>query len=128
MAALYDPPRPDSAKLIEELRSLSISTKMLTGDALPIARQIACEVKLGDNIAGMGELKKMEKGDPEKAEEIVEESDGFAGVYPEDEYLIVKALQAKKHVVGMTGSSGLRRIHTRVEDILGALVIREKSE
>lgn len=33
MAALYDPPRPDSAKLIEELRSLSISTKMLTGDA-----------------------------------------------------------------------------------------------
>jgi len=103
MAALYDPPRPDSAKLIEELRGLSISTKMLTGDALPIARQIANEVNLGDNIAGMGELKKMESLDPEKAEKIIEDSDGFAGVYPEDKYLIVKGLQAEKHVVGMTG-------------------------
>ncbi|BAI61346.1 putative plasma-membrane proton-efflux P-type ATPase [Methanocella paludicola SANAE] len=103
MAALYDPPRPDSAKLIEELRGLSISTKMLTGDALPIAREIANEVKLGGKVTGMEDLKKMESIDPDKAEEIIEGSDGFAGVYPEDKYLIVKALQSKKHVVGMTG-------------------------
>jgi len=96
MAALYDPPRPDSAKLIEELRGLSISTKMLTGDALPIAREIANEVKLGGKVTGMEDLKKWKSIDPDKAEEIIEGSDGFAGVYPEDKYLIVKALQSKK--------------------------------
>jgi H+-transporting ATPase len=30
-------------------------------------------------------------------------SDGFAEIYPEDKYLIVKRLQAGGHVVGMTG-------------------------
>ena len=100
LAALHDPPRPDSAKLIEELKGLGIATKMLTGDALPIAREVAREVNIGKNISGMEGLKKMDPGD---AKEAIEKSDGFAGVYPEDKYLIVKALQAKGHVVGMTG-------------------------
>jgi H+-transporting ATPase len=103
VAALYDPPRPDSAVLIEELGRLGIATKMLTGDALPIAKEIASEVKLGERITGMEALKKMEEEDPGRAEDAVLESDGFAGVYPEDKYLIVKALQAEKYVVGMTG-------------------------
>jgi H+-transporting ATPase len=100
MAALYDPPRPDSARLISELRGLGISTKMLTGDSLPIAKEIAKEVGLGQDVIGMEGLKKIES--PE-AQAAIEASNGFAGVYPEDKYLIVKALQAKKHVVGMTG-------------------------
>ena len=33
----------------------------------------------------------------------VEKSDGFAEIYPEGKYQIVKALQSEKHVVGMTG-------------------------
>ena len=33
----------------------------------------------------------------------VEESDGFAEIYPEDKYLIVENLQKANHVVGMTG-------------------------
>ena len=41
IVALYDMPRQDSARLIEELRGLGISVKMLTGDSLPIAKEIA---------------------------------------------------------------------------------------
>src|SRR5665811_341716 len=37
------------------------------------------------------------------AAEIVEKSDGFAEIYPEGKYQIVKALQSARHVVGMTG-------------------------
>jgi H+-transporting ATPase len=36
-------------------------------------------------------------------DELIEKADGFAGVFPEHKYEIVKILQEKKHVVGMTG-------------------------
>ena len=44
LVALYDQPRPDSAKIIAKLRAFGISVKMLTGDLLPIAKQVAEEV------------------------------------------------------------------------------------
>ena len=37
----YDPPREDSAQTISEARQLGVSVKMVTGDNLAIARQIA---------------------------------------------------------------------------------------
>ena len=103
LVALYDMPRPDSKQLIEELRGLGISVKMLTGDALPIAREIAKHVGLGENIIKVSDLKESIKENPIKAAEVAEKSDGFAEIYPEDKYTIVKSLQATKHVVGMTG-------------------------
>ena len=103
LVAMYDNPRPDSAKLMEELKNLGVSVKMLTGDALPIAKEIAKQVKLGENIVRASDLKTFKKEDPIKAAEIAEKSDGFAEIYPEDKYEIVKSLQAKGHVVGMTG-------------------------
>jgi P-type E1-E2 ATPase len=39
LALLSDPPRPDSRDLIADLRSLGVTVKMLTGDALPVARR-----------------------------------------------------------------------------------------
>jgi len=103
IVALYDPPRPDSIKLIKELRNFGLSVKMLTGDALPIAQEIGRDVGIGDRIVKVSELKELEKSNPLKAVELVEKSDGFAEVYPEDKYLIVKNFQAKGHIVGMTG-------------------------
>ena len=93
---LSDPPRPDSAELISELKKLGIKPLMLTGDSFPIAREIAKKVGIG------------EKGYPllhirEKLGEIVESIDFIAEVYPEDKYFVVKALQEKGHMVGMTG-------------------------
>jgi len=103
LAALHDPPRSDSKKLIAELRKLGVSVKMLTGDALPIAKEIAKAVGIGDRIFKASDLEELAKTDPQKAAEMVESSDGFAEVYPEDKYLIVKSFQAKGHIVGMTG-------------------------
>jgi H+-transporting ATPase len=103
LVALYDKPRPDSAQIIAKLRSLGISVKMLTGDSLPIAKQVAEEVHLGNKIARAPEIKETADKDAIVAAEIVEKSDGFAEIYPEGKYQIVKALQSERHVVGMTG-------------------------
>jgi H+-transporting ATPase len=103
LVALYDNPRPDSKKLRQELKQLGISVKMLTGDALPIAKEIASKVGLGENIVRAPDLKKHAQENLTYAAEIAEKSDGFAEIYPEDKYLIVKSLQSKNHVVGMTG-------------------------
>ena len=100
LVALHDPPRADSKKLISELEQLGISVKMLTGDALPIALEIAQEVGIGTAIILASDLQKTAKG---SFLEQMEKSNGVAEVYPKDKYDIVKAFQAKGHIVGMTG-------------------------
>jgi len=99
IAFLRDPPRDDSRSLLQELRDLGLQVKMLTGDALPIAREVAKELNLGNNIAKISDL----KSDAGAYLKMVEASDGFAEIYPEDKYLVVKSLQKGGHVVGMTG-------------------------
>ncbi len=99
--AFADPPRPDSKRYLEELRDLGLSVKMLTGDALPIAKQMAADVGLGDQISRISDIKaELSAGGGYDA---VERASGFAEIYPEDKYLVVKGLQEHRHIVGMTG-------------------------
>ena len=103
LVALSDRPRSDSKQLIQELHALGVSVKMLTGDALPIAMEIARDLGIGEDISRMSDLKDLLKTDPASALRQIEKSAGFAEVYPEDKYMIVQSLQAEQHVVGMTG-------------------------
>lgn len=103
LVTLSDTLRPDSARLMRELGQLGISVKMLTGDALPIAREIASAVGLGQNISRAADLEELVRIDAAKAVAIAEQSDGFAEIYPQDKYAVVKILQANGHRVGMTG-------------------------
>ncbi|WP_291493284.1 plasma-membrane proton-efflux P-type ATPase [Desulfurella sp.] len=103
IAALYDPPRKDSSVFIKELRKLGVKIKMLTGDAKPIAKEIAKEVEIGDNIAEPQIIREAISSDAKKAYEIASKADGFCEVLPEDKFYIVKALQSGNEIVGMTG-------------------------
>ncbi|MGC9079386.1 MAG: plasma-membrane proton-efflux P-type ATPase [Nanopusillaceae archaeon] len=104
LVALYDVPRKDAARLIKKLKELGIRVKMLTGDSLPIAKEIGRQVGLDPNkIISGKELRKLLKENSEKAREIINDSEIFAEIYPEDKYYIVKALQEKGEIVGMTG-------------------------
>jgi H+-transporting ATPase len=103
LVALYDAPRPDSRDLIGHLKDLGVSVKILTGDALPIAREISDQVGLGNSLVRASELKDEIAGQPLNAAKIAEASSGFAEVYPEDKYTIVKSLQSGGHITGMTG-------------------------
>lgn len=97
---LADPPRPDSKETIGELKRLGIKTKMLTGDNVAIAREIASQVDIGNRIYPMSNLEKLSEADQAR---ILDEYDGLAEIYPEDKYKVVKLLQSRGHMVGMTG-------------------------
>ena len=100
LVSLSDPPRHDASALIATLRDLGVATKMLTGDALPVATEIARQVGLG-KIAALA--RQTEGSDRAALAAAIDPADGLAEVYPEDKYHIVKRLQAGGHVVGMTG-------------------------
>jgi H+-transporting ATPase len=102
LAGVADRVREDSRGTLDRIRDLGVSVKMLTGDALPIAKNIAQQIGLGDKITRMSKLEKMQS-QREILDSTVEESDGIAEIYPEDKFTIVKALQDRGHVVGMTG-------------------------
>ncbi len=99
LLGLYDPPHEDSAETIKTANSLDVKVKMVTGDHIAIAREIADQVGLGTNIITADDFEG--KSDSE-AQKVVEKADGFAQVFPEHKYRIVELLQ-KEHIVGMTG-------------------------
>jgi H+-transporting ATPase len=98
--ALSDPPRPDSAELIKRLKELDVRPKMITGDSFPIAKEIAGLVGIGEKGISLSDLRKL---DESRLLEEIERADFLAEVFPEDKYAVVKSLQAKGHMVGMTG-------------------------
>jgi H+-transporting ATPase len=102
LVTLYDPPRPDATQLIAELQALGVAVKMLTGDALPVAREIAEGVGL-PNIVRVADLKAENAQAGNETVDLLAGADGFAEVYPEDKYIVVQHLQAAGHVTGMTG-------------------------
>ncbi len=100
LVALADPPRKCAAKMIEEIKALGIKPMMLTGDHVAIAKEIAQQVGIGSNVIRLTDIKDLSE---EEQIKIVKQSDGFAQIYPEDKYRIVKLLQSSGHTVGMTG-------------------------
>jgi H+-transporting ATPase len=97
---LADPPRPDSKSMIAQARKLGIKPLMLTGDSINIAIEISNQIGIGHHIIRMADIKDLSADQQLKT---VSECDGFAEIYPEDKYKIVKLLQSGGHTVGMTG-------------------------
>jgi H+-transporting ATPase len=100
LIALADPPRPDTRDMIAEAKRLGIKPMMVTGDNMAIAKEIAQQLDIGSRIIQMGDLKDLTEAEQAK---MLEECDGLAEVYPEDKYQIVRLLQSRGHMVGMTG-------------------------
>ena len=100
---LFDPPRTDAKATIATATAMGVTVKMVTGDALAIAKETAVKVGLGSNIldaAGLGDVEKTETAEVTTS---IETADGFAQVFPEHKYHIVDVLQRRGHIVGMTG-------------------------
>ncbi|XP_011089588.1 plasma membrane ATPase 1 [Sesamum indicum] len=103
---LFDPPRHDSAETISRALDLGVSVKMITGDQLAIAKETGRRLGMGTNMYPASSLLGDGKDEANAAlpvDELIEKADGFAGVFPEHKYEIVKKLQARKHICGMTG-------------------------
>ncbi len=103
---LFDPPREDAAETIRQAKEHGIEVKMVTGDNVAIARQISSQLGLGTQIQVADELFSETSEKTAISDEVavrVEATDGFAQVFPQHKFEIVKALQRLGHIVGMTG-------------------------
>jgi H+-transporting ATPase len=101
---LFDPPRDDSAATIAEARALGLDIRMVTGDHPAIAKEIAGKLKLGSDILVAADIfgapgKENARIDPDR----ILKADGFAEVFPEHKFKIVRTFQDAGHIVGMTG-------------------------
>ena len=96
LVALQDPPRKDSAALVESLRQLGVRVVMVTGDGQATARTVAKAVGIGERACPARML-------AENTALVIAECDVFAQMFPEDKFHLVEALQRAGHVTGMTG-------------------------
>ncbi|RWW11911.1 hypothetical protein GW17_00024449 [Ensete ventricosum] len=116
---LFDPPRHDSAETIRKALNLGVNVKMITGnptsltvllsrDQLAIAKETGRRLGMGTNMYPSSSLLGQHKDETLATlpvDELIEKADGFAGEFLETEhkYEIVKKLQERKHICGMTG-------------------------
>ncbi|KAJ2965000.1 hypothetical protein NQZ79_g7 [Umbelopsis isabellina] len=102
MISLLDPPRPDSGNTIRECNAFGVDVKMVTGDQLIIAKEVAARLGMGRVILDANHLVDPTKSEAEVTEHC-ERADGFAQVIPEHKYRVVELLQKKGLLIGMTG-------------------------
>ena len=82
---------------------MGIRVKMVTGDQVAIAKEIARQLNLGTNILDAALFSKERVHEGGTHDRAIEDSDGFAQVFPEHKFHIVDVLQERGHIVGMTG-------------------------
>ena len=93
--SLFDPPRIDAKEMIATALELGVKVWLVTGDAIAIAKQTATELGMHPNILDAVILgDRCETSSLEHINDI-ESADGFAQVFPEHKFCIVKALQEK---------------------------------
>jgi H+-transporting ATPase len=100
---LFDPPREDAKATIATALAMGVKVKMVTGDALAIAKETAKKLDMGANILDAASLGDSKKQETTEVAESIEKADGFAQVFPEHKFHIVDVLQQRNHIVGMTG-------------------------
>ena len=107
LQAMIDPPRPEAVEAVRKCQAAGIAVKMITGDHLVTARAIAGQIGLkgqeehGKLIALSG--RELEKISDQDLPGVAERTAVFARVAPEQKLRLVRALQARGHVVAMTG-------------------------
>jgi len=107
LQGLLDPPRADAVTAVARCQEAGIRVKMITGDHALTARVIATRIGLkeADGAAPRAAVtgKELEKLSDAELEETAERTAVFARIAPEQKFRLVQALQARGHVVAMTG-------------------------
>ncbi|MEE8434444.1 MAG: HAD-IC family P-type ATPase [bacterium] len=100
LAGLMDPPRPEAVEAIGLCRQAGIMVKMITGDQPTTAATIARALGMEGKVVNGQQLDSMSE---EELDAEIETIVVFARVTAEHKMRIVHSLQARNHVVAMTG-------------------------
>ena len=100
---LFDPPRDDAKATIATAIAMGVKVKMVTGDAIAIAKETCKQLGMGADILDAGRLGDAKQMELPATAALIENADGFAEVFPENKYDIIDVLQKHGHIVGMTG-------------------------
>jgi magnesium-transporting ATPase (P-type) len=102
LIGLLDPPRPEAIEAVKECHAGGIRVTMITGDHKITAAAIAKMLSIGDGKTSISGAE-IEEMDTATLEECVRDVDVFARASPEHKLRLVKAIQANRQVVAMTG-------------------------
>ncbi len=100
---LFDPPREDAKATIATATQMGVKVKMVTGDAIAIARETSITLGMGTNIFDANSFGDEKKQETAQSTDSIDKADGFAEVFPEHKFHIIDVLQKRGHIVGMTG-------------------------
>jgi magnesium-transporting ATPase (P-type) len=109
LQGMIDPPRTEVIEAVGVCRGAGINVKMITGDHAVTATEIARQLGIGLTAAQAGVKprtltgKQLESLTDEELIENAETTSVFARVAPEQKLRLVEALQARNHIVAMTG-------------------------
>jgi Ca2+-transporting ATPase len=109
LQAMIDPPRQEVIESVRACQEAGIHVKMITGDHSITAAAIARQIGLVDNqpshpgIPAAISGKALAEYSDAELTAIAEDSAVFARVSPEQKLRLVEALQARGHIVAMTG-------------------------
>ena len=102
LQAMIDPPRPEAIEAVKLCKKAGITVKMITGDhkitALAIAKQLGI-TSTAKALSG----KEMEGLSEDELKDVVNNTNVFARVAPEQKLSLVLALQSQNEIVAMTG-------------------------
>ena len=103
VVGITDPPRPESAKAVEECHRAGIRTIMITGDSLPTAKAIAKRLKILGSKQRALSCKDIDNMSPDQLKLALKNTTVFARANPEHKLAIVKCLKDSGEIVAMTG-------------------------
>jgi len=102
LIGLLDPPRKEAIEAVKECHAGGIRVTMITGDHRITAAAIAKMLGLGDGRTAITGAE-IEEMDTATLQERVRDVDVFARASPEHKLRLVKAIQANRQIVAMTG-------------------------
>jgi Ca2+-transporting ATPase len=139
LQGMMDPPRPEASKAVAACQRAGIRVKMITGDHAATAASIAQQIGIAgardpNGLPRVAIGRDLEKLSDQELIDTAEDIPVFARVSPEQKLRLVEALQARGHVVAMTGDGvndapALRKANIGVAMALGGTeVAREAAD
>ena len=102
LVSLYDPPRPDAKQLIATRQGTRCGGEDAHRRRVGGGERNRARCRVAQHPA-MADLKAASAQAGNNTVDLFAGADGFAEIFPEDKYIVVKHLQAAGHVTGMTG-------------------------